>query len=495
MDVHCERCGTSYALDETRIGEGGARVRCARCGHVFLVPKSSGSPQAGAAVVAGPSGTAEASKREWRVRRRDGSISSLRELTTLQRWIVEGKLLRADEVGLDGENWRPLGSIADLEPFFVAADARDKVAALEEEVARLKASAPAAETRAVPSAPLSVPEAPPPPAARPRAPTVAVPAAALPAAVSVAPAAPTSVPATPEEPAFTRTKAGLGLVPTDDWEPPKLHRGVGVRVAVLLLILLAAAAVVGAYFYVWKPEMLRAREEEARTSQLAREQAEHEASARAAETRAKDELLKSLAAASAQDGGSRGVPDGGLGPRGALDVPPAEAPSTADARLPAPAVLAAPLAAASLTGQSGEPSGDEDGMVAMPPAGPASRGAPQTFEEWMAEADRRRTHERAAAALAAYDKALSLKPQRSQAHAGRGLALLDLGRRPEALGEFQRALELDPRDGVAVLGLAEAYRSLGRSEEARRAYQRYLNGWPAGAEARAARAALESLKE
>jgi len=113
----------------------------------------------------------------------------------------------------------------------------------------------------------------------------------------------------------------------------------------------------------------------------------------------------------------------------------------------------------------------------------------------MAEADRRRTHERAAAALAAYDKALSLKPQRSQAHAGRGLALLDLGRRPEALGEFQRALELDPRDGVAVLGLAEAYRSLGRSEEARRAYQRYLNGWPAGAEARAARAALESLKE
>jgi Flp pilus assembly protein TadD len=61
--------------------------------------------------------------------------------------------------------------------------------------------------------------------------------------------------------------------------------------------------------------------------------------------------------------------------------------------------------------------------------------------------------------------------------------------------EFQRALELDPRDGVAVLGLAETYRSLGRTEEARRAYQRYLEGWPAGPEATAARAALESLKE
>ena len=75
------------------------------------------------------------------------------------------------------------------------------------------------------------------------------------------------------------------------------------------------------------------------------------------------------------------------------------------------------------------------------------------------------------------------------------MALLDLGRRTEALTQFQRALELDPRDGVAVLGLAEAYRSLGRSEEARRAYQRYLSGWPGGTEARAARAALDSLKE
>jgi tetratricopeptide (TPR) repeat protein len=113
----------------------------------------------------------------------------------------------------------------------------------------------------------------------------------------------------------------------------------------------------------------------------------------------------------------------------------------------------------------------------------------------MAEANRRRTHERASSALAAYDRALALRPLRSDAHAGRGLALLDLGRRPEALAEFQRALELDPRDGVAVLGLAETYRSLGRSEEARRAYQRYLDGWPGGAEAQAARAALESLKE
>jgi predicted Zn finger-like uncharacterized protein len=495
VDVHCERCGTSYALDETRLGEGGARVRCARCGHVFLVPKSAGTPPPAAAVTPSPTPAGETAKREWRVRRRDGSISALRELTTLQRWIVEGKLVREDEVGLSGENWRPLGSIADLETFFLAADARARVAALEEEVARLKLGvAPAPEVRLV--APPSEASASAP--ARPRAPTLTVPAAAVSAPVP-APVAPSVVPVplTPEEPAFTRTKAGLGLVPTDDWEPPKLHRGVGARVAVLLLVLVVAGGLVAAYFYLWKPEMLRAREEQARNSQLEREQADHEASLRAAEQRAKDELLKSLAVAAAQDAGAALAKDGGPGPRGSQEVPATDATLAQTAEVPdAPATPAPfPTPAASLTGQAGGPSGEADSPAAVPKAAPSAQGAPQTFEEWMAEADRRRTHERAAAALAAYDKALTLKPQRSDAHAGRGLALLDLGRRPDALSEFQRALELDPRDGVAVLGLAEAYRSLGRSEEARRAYQRYLNGWPTGAEARAARAALESLKE
>ena len=113
----------------------------------------------------------------------------------------------------------------------------------------------------------------------------------------------------------------------------------------------------------------------------------------------------------------------------------------------------------------------------------------------MAEATRLRTHERVSSALEAYENALALQPRSAEAHTGRGLALLELGRRHEALLEFNRALEVDPRDGVAVLGLAETYRSLGRVEEARAAYQRYLEGWPGSSEASAARAALQSLKE
>jgi predicted Zn finger-like uncharacterized protein len=505
VDVQCERCGTSYALDAARLGEAGARVRCARCGHVFLVPKSAETPPPPARTL---TQGIEGARREWRVRRKDGTLSSLRELTTLQRWIVEGKLGREDEVGLDGENWRQLGTIPDLGAFFVAADAKARVIVLEEELARAKGAPPVA-----------APPAPVPPSA-PALPTATVPAAAAPPQdvtrlppparmVTSAGVVPVQVPRVPtvsvravpqaeapKEPAFTRTAAGLGVAPTDDWEPPKLRRGMGAWVVVLLLLILSAGLGLWGYFYIWVPERERAHAEQARNSKLEQEQSEHEAKLRAAEQRAKDELLQTLAASQAKDGGMAAPADAGPPPRGALEIaPPAPPPpSPQEARVSAPTLVAAPTAPAHARQAAESP--EDAAASTAPSAAPAiAHGSAQTFEEWMAEGNKRRTHERASSALAAYDRALALKPQSSDAHAGRGLALLDLGRRPEALAEFQRALELDPRDGVAVLGLAETYRSLGRSEEARRAYQRYLDGWPTGAEARAARAALESLKE
>jgi TolA-binding protein len=457
------------------------------------VPKAASTAQA-----QGRASLGESVRREWRVRRRDGSVSVLRELTTLQRWIVEGTLGREDEIGLDGETWRVLGTIPDLGPFFAAADARAQVAILEQELARLRARPqPAPEMAASAPAAPSVPTQ----AARPRPRTLSTvpptPVASPPlnrALSPVARASPYAEGPGSSEPAFTRTAGGFGIPPTDDWEPPKLSRGLGAWVVGVLLLLVLAGTGTAAYFYVWRPERQRAREEQARNSQLERDQAEREARLKAAEQRAKEELLQSLAAAQGRDAGTP-APDAGASPRGALEppVPPASAPAgpaPAEARVPSPTLAAGPNKP-----PSPRAAPDAEASGAAPAAPVLLPGGPQTFEDWMAEADRRRTHERASSALAAYDRALALKPQRSEAHAGRGLALLDLGRRPEALVEFQRALELDPRDGVAVLGLAETYRSLGRTEEARRAYQRYLEGWPGGPDATAARAALESLKE
>jgi len=40
MIIVCPECSTTFNVDSDRIPDGSARVRCARCQHVFLVEKS-----------------------------------------------------------------------------------------------------------------------------------------------------------------------------------------------------------------------------------------------------------------------------------------------------------------------------------------------------------------------------------------------------------------------------------------------------------------------
>ena len=43
-------------------------------------------------------------------------------MTTLQRWIVERKVISNDEISKTGATWRRLGDISELAPFFMAVD-------------------------------------------------------------------------------------------------------------------------------------------------------------------------------------------------------------------------------------------------------------------------------------------------------------------------------------------------------------------------------------
>jgi hypothetical protein len=63
-------------------------------------------------------GTEVNGKPTWRVRQASGNVFTCRELTTLQRWIVERKVARDDEISADGERWKRLGNIAELASFF-----------------------------------------------------------------------------------------------------------------------------------------------------------------------------------------------------------------------------------------------------------------------------------------------------------------------------------------------------------------------------------------
>lgn len=137
MDVRCERCRVQYVIDDARIPEAGVKVSCTQCGHGFLlkkktlavaVPLRTGDgdvplPITDLATESGSRASPAEDRTEWRLRRAGGAIFPFRELSTLQRWIVERKASREDEVaGAGGEPWRRLGEIPELASFFAVVD-------------------------------------------------------------------------------------------------------------------------------------------------------------------------------------------------------------------------------------------------------------------------------------------------------------------------------------------------------------------------------------
>ncbi|HZX42030.1 MAG TPA: zinc-ribbon domain-containing protein, partial [Myxococcaceae bacterium] len=138
MDVRCEQCKTLYELDEARVSEAGTTVRCTTCGHVFRVRKKvllmTEAVGVGGESTAVPPPLVE--KPAWRVRSPSGRVIGFRELTSMQKWIVERKFGREDEISLHGDHWKRLGDIAELQPFFLLLDEVDRVHALEERLRR-----------------------------------------------------------------------------------------------------------------------------------------------------------------------------------------------------------------------------------------------------------------------------------------------------------------------------------------------------------------------
>ena len=181
MDVRCERCGTEYEFEDTRVTEEGVTVKCSTCGHLFKIRKKSfvlTEP-----VTLGKKGEEEAGNRTWMVRKADGTVLSFKELTTLQKWIVERKVSRDDEISKSGETWKRLGGIAELASFFQVVDAAT--------TGTLPAAAP--PTQPLPAAA--------PPTAPPAHTTQPLPAAMPPSQPPVAPMEPALTPqAVPQSP-------------------------------------------------------------------------------------------------------------------------------------------------------------------------------------------------------------------------------------------------------------------------------------------------------
>src|SRR5215471_20172723 len=114
MDVRCEKCQTEYGLEESGVTEAGVTVKCTSCGNLFKIKRKGGSASAAAA---GPP--------EWIVKSPSQAKSEglrVRDLTTLQQWIVERKVTRDMEISRTGDSWKRLGDIGELVAFFNVVD-------------------------------------------------------------------------------------------------------------------------------------------------------------------------------------------------------------------------------------------------------------------------------------------------------------------------------------------------------------------------------------
>jgi predicted Zn finger-like uncharacterized protein len=105
MDVQCERCKTEYEFDDALVSARGTTVKCTNCGFQFKIRP--------------PAAAGEAER--WVVDTTGGQRLVFTSLRDLQKAITHRQVGRGDTLTRGNAPPRPLGSIAELEPFFTEA--------------------------------------------------------------------------------------------------------------------------------------------------------------------------------------------------------------------------------------------------------------------------------------------------------------------------------------------------------------------------------------
>jgi predicted Zn finger-like uncharacterized protein len=440
MDVRCERCSTEYELDDDSVPDAGCPVQCTTCSHTFMVTRRGVAP-----VVSQPISESLPSPpaADWLLETSDGRLHRFRNLTSLQKWIIERKVTREDKISRTGQAWRRLGEIVELSPFFDVVDEADRARAGQAGSDELKAEAQRARNLGSSSRPTPVPP-------RPSSPSVPPPQAVRePTPVRSRPAPP---PTPSQELSALDSWAARGNEASGFEEEsetsvvPLPKRGFKVVVAVTV----AAAVAGGIIFYQRHLE----REANLATADLALLAPPEEISPKAEATK--------NAATTAVTKAPEPVPTA------AVASPPAAVPPAPTAATPA-AVGTAPAAAS-----------DE--------LGPG-------YERALAEADRLLENGSTEKAFKLYDKALKLRPDGAEALAGLGYVMLDKDRAGPAVAYFEKALAQAPSFGPAVFGLGEALRANGQDGRALEMYRRYLQINGSGPDAPAARRQAALLED
>jgi tetratricopeptide (TPR) repeat protein len=118
----------------------------------------------------------------------------------------------------------------------------------------------------------------------------------------------------------------------------------------------------------------------------------------------------------------------------------------------------------------------------------------ESFEKLVAEGDRALENGADSKAKDLYQRALRLRPAGAKAFSGLGFVALDRGQLSAAWEFFKRALAAKPNFGPALFGMAEIHRARNERALALQNYQHYLQLWPKGSEAAAARRQVSALQ-
>jgi hypothetical protein len=145
--LRCPQCATEYDLRPPGGGRSLARIkfRCTNCGaqltdtHLLTEqepePESPDLPFASDPVAPGPADPVPPEdarpkpqeSAEGALLKQEGKVYHVRSLATIQRWIVERRVLREDLISTGGGTWEPVGSHPDLDVFFHMVERLDEL--------------------------------------------------------------------------------------------------------------------------------------------------------------------------------------------------------------------------------------------------------------------------------------------------------------------------------------------------------------------------------
>ncbi|MGB0639937.1 MAG: tetratricopeptide repeat protein [Myxococcota bacterium] len=131
MQIVCDQCRAQYEIDPPAapfVRDQDLVFRCTACGNSILV-KPGGDDSAEPAASQEPD-TGAATPQETRsiLLRQEGKTYHVKDQATLQRWIVERRILREDEISMGGQEWKTVGDFEGFHVFFELIDKADRSA-------------------------------------------------------------------------------------------------------------------------------------------------------------------------------------------------------------------------------------------------------------------------------------------------------------------------------------------------------------------------------